>query len=276
MTIHMPVPKAPDYERMNARLHTSWSSADYSPIGIRLQIVGEWLAERADFAAGSRLLDVAAGNGNATLALARRCCDVVSTDYVGDFLAQGRRRAQAEGLDAEFRVADAQDLPFEDGSFDGVVSTFGVMFAPDQPKSAAEILRVCKPGGKIALANWTPRSFIGRLCPTIGRHMGTSPAFKAPANWGRSEWIEQHLGPDARSIEIEMKSFTFRYHSPEHYLDFFRTYYGLTRRAFDHVGTEGEKALADDILAVIDDMNVAKDGTMSVPSEYAEVIVVKA
>ena len=276
MNMNAVTAKLPNYEKMNARLNQSWSSADYSQIGIRLQVTGELLAESVDFRPGSKILDVAAGNGNATLAFAKRWCDVLSTDYVDRFLDHGRARVETEGLDVRFQVADAQSLPFDDDRFDGVVSTFGVMFAPDQPKAASELVRVCRPGGKIALTNWTPRSFIGRLCPAIGRHMNATPAFKAPANWGRPEWIHAHFEPVAASIRIEMKSYMFRYFSPEHYLEFFRTHYGLTKRAYQYVGAEGEAALSRDILNVIDDMNVATDGSMAVPSEYAEVIIEKA
>lgn len=229
-----------------------------------------------DFRPGSKVLDVAAGNGNATLAFAKRWCDVLSTDYVDRFLDHGRVRARAEGLDVSFQQADVQNLPFEDESFDGVVSTFGVMFAPDQPKAASEIARVCRSGGKIALANWTPQSFIGKLCPTIGRHMSAPSSFKAPANWGRPEFIEEHFRSIANAIDVTMKTYTFRYPSPEFYLEFFRTHYGLTKRAFQVVGPEGEEALSKDILGVIHDMNTATDGTMSVPSEYAQIIVTKA
>lgn len=276
MNVHTRGEALPDYEKINAKLNKSWTSADYSQIGIRLQITGELLAEAADFRPGSNILDVAAGNGNATLAFARRWCKVLSTDYVDRFLDHGRKRVQTEGLDVEFQVADAQNLPFGDQSFDGVVSTFGVMFAPDQAKSASEIARVCRSGGKIALTCWTPRSFIGRLCPTIGRHMSAPSSFKAPANWGRPEWIEEHFRAIASSIDISMKSYTFRYPSPEFYLDFFRVHYGLTKRAYEVVGPEGEAALSQDILNVIRDMNSATDGTMTVQSEYAEVIIEKA
>ena len=275
MNMHTPTGRSPDYEKINSKLNKSWTSADYSQIGVRLQITGERLADAADITPGSRVLDVAAGNGNATLAFAKRWCEVLSTDYVDRFLDHGRIRAHAEGLDVSFQQADVQNLPFEDGSFDGVVSTFGVMFAPDQAKAASEIARVCRSGGKIALTNWTPQSFIGRLCPTIGRHMSAPSAFKAPANWGRLEWIEEHLGSHARSIDITMMSYTFRYPSPEFYLEFFRKHYGLTKRAYQVVGPEGEEALSNDILGVIHDMNTAADGTMSVPSNYAQVIIEK-
>ncbi|MCP4318875.1 MAG: class I SAM-dependent methyltransferase [Hyphomicrobiales bacterium] len=266
----------PDYKKWNDRLNTSWSCADYARIGVTLQITGEELAEAAEFTPGSKILDVAAGNGNATLAVARRFCDVTSTDYVQPLLDKGRARVEAEGLEADFRIADAQDLPFSDNKFDGVISTFGAMFAPDQQATASELIRVCKPGGKIALASWTPTGFIGRMCRLIGSHMSAAPGFRAPANWGREEWIRDHFEPHASSISFVRKTFNFRYHSPEHFLNFFRTYYGLTRKAFEKVGPDGEKALADDILDLCREFDVATDGSLRAASDYAEVVFVKA
>ena len=266
----------PDYKKWNDRLNRSWSCADYAKIGVTLQIVGEELAEAAEFTPGSNILDVAAGNGNATLAVARRFCHVTSTDYVQPLLDKGRDRVDAEGLEADFRIADAQDLPFSDNRFDGVISTFGSMFAPDQQATASELVRVCKPGGKIALASWTPRGFIGRMCKLIGSHMSAAPGFRAPANWGRETWIREHFGPHASALGFELKSFNFRYHSPEHYLDFFRTYYGLTRKAFEKVGPAGEQALSTDILDLCREFDVATDGSLCAASEYAEVVIVKA
>ncbi|MEM7302774.1 MAG: methyltransferase domain-containing protein [Pseudomonadota bacterium] len=267
---------APDYEMWNQRLNASWSCADYAKIGVTLQITGERLADEADFSPGSRVLDVAAGNGNASLALARRFCTVVSTDYVQPLLDKGQARASAEDLDIEFRIADAQNLPFADGAFDGVVSVFGAMFAPDQQRTASELIRVCRPGGKVALASWTPKSFIGRLCRTIGSHMSAAPGFRAPANWGREDWISQHLAPSASALSIAWKTYNFRYESPQHYLDFNRRYYGLCRAAFRKVGPEGEGALANDILDLVDEFNIADDGTVLMPSAYAQTIMIKA
>ena len=266
----------PDYENWNRRLNSSWSCADYARIGVTLQITGEVLAEEADFTPGSRILDVAAGNGNASLALSRRFCDVVTTDYVQPLLDKGRARAEAEDLDIDFQIADAQNLPFADNEFDGVVSTFGVMFAPDQPKSAQELIRVCKPGGKIALASWTSQSFVGRMCSTIGSHMSAAPGFKAPANWGREEWINEHLAPSSSSISIEWKTYNFRYRSAQHYHDFFRSYYGLCRKAFEKVGPEGEAALTKDILNLVEEFDNAQDGSVCMPSPYAQVIMIKS
>ena len=268
--------KVPDYKKWNERLNASWSCADYARIGVTLQITGEELAEAADFRPGAHILDVAAGNGNATLAVARRFCEVTSTDYVQPLLDKGRARVEAEGLEADFRIADAQDLPFADNRFDGVISTFGAMFAPDQQATASELLRVCKPGGKIALASWTPPGFIGRLCKLIGSHMSAAPGFQAPANWGREEWIREHFEPHASEIRILWKAFNFRYHSPEHYVDVFRTYYGLTRKAFEKVGPEGEKALHDDMCNLCREFDIATDGTLCAASDYAEVVIVKA
>lgn len=268
--------RAPDYENWNRRLNASWSCADYARIGVTLQGTGEYLADDADFTPGSRVLDVAAGNGNASLALARRFCDVVSTDYVQPLLDKGRARAEAEDLEIEFQIADAQNLPFADNEFDGVVSTFGVMFAPDQPKSASELIRVCKPGGKIALASWTPQSFVGRMCSTIGSHMSAAPGFKAPANWGRQEWIDEHLAPSASAISVEWKTYNFRYRSAQHYLEFFRAYYGLCRKAFEKVGPEGEAALTRDILNLVEEFDNATDGSVCMPSPYAQVIMTKS
>jgi ubiquinone/menaquinone biosynthesis C-methylase UbiE len=266
----------PDYNNWNKRLNASWSCADYARIGVTLQITGEELAEAVDFMPGSRVLDVAAGNGNASLALARRFCNVISTDYVQPLLDKGRARALAEDLDIDFQIADAQNLPFHDNEFDGVVSTFGVMFVPDQSAAASEIIRVCKPGGIIALASWTPQSFVGRMCATIGSHMSAAPGFKAPANWGRPEWIAEHLEPASSSMTVQWKSFNFRYASPLHYLDFFRTYYGLCKKAYEKVGPEGEQALTDDILKLVDEFNIAEDGTVTMPSRYAQVVMTKS
>jgi ubiquinone/menaquinone biosynthesis C-methylase UbiE len=265
----------PDYTAIKAKQNAAWASGDYARIGVTLQIVGETLAEAMDLRPGSSVLDVAAGNGNVTLALARRWCEVTSTDYVESLLERGRARALAEGHNVTFKVADAEALPFADASFDAVASTFGVMFAPDQIKAARELIRVCRPGGSIGLANWTPDGFIGQVFRTLGQHVAPPAGVSSPAQWGSRPWIDQQFGAAARSIVFEPKSFVFRYRSPEHFLDVFRSYYGPMLKAFAALDATNQQRLRDDILTLIAAMNRAHDGTMIVPSEYLEIVIVK-
>ncbi len=265
----------PDFVAIKAKQNAAWSSGDYARIGTTLQIVGETLAEAMDLPSDAAVLDVAAGNGNATLAFARRWCKVTSTDYVGSLLEQAARRARAEALDVNFKIADAEQLPFDNDSFDAVVSTFGVMFAPDQTKAAGELVRVCRRGGKIGLANWTPEGFIGELFKTLGRHVPPPGGTSSPAQWGSKLWIEETFGAGAGSISIKDRAFIFRYRSPDHFVDFFRAYYGPIHKAFLALDDTGQAALAADLKATIGRFNTTSDGSMRVPGEYAEVIVTK-
>ncbi len=265
----------PDYGAIKIRQNAAWASGDYARIGTTLQIVGENLAEEMDLTPGSTVLDVAAGNGNATLAFARRWCDVTSTDYVDGLLARGRSRAEAENLPVSFEVADAEKLPFKDQSFDAVVSTFGVMFAPDQSQAASEMLRVCRKSGHIGMANWTPDSFIGHVFRAIGKHVPPPAGVNSPAFWGSKKWLEDTFAEHAHSLVIEEKTFTFRYRSAEHFIDFFRSYYGPVHKAFVALTADGQSALASDLRATIAKFNTATDGTMRVPSAYAEIIVTR-
>jgi len=265
---------APDYSAIKTKQNAAWSSGDYAKIGTTLQITGEKLAEAAEPVPGSQVLDVASGNGNATLAFARRCCAVTSTDYVQSLLDDGRVRAEAEGYDVAFQTADAEALPFEDESFDIVTSTFGVMFTPNQKQAASELIRVCRPGGKIALANWTPDSFIGALFKTLGKHVPPPAGVQSPALWGDREWIKEIFSA-AGSISMTMENFNFRYMSVEHFVDFFRTFYGPVHKAFLALDEEGQEALADDIVKTIAQYNVATDGSMIVPGEYAQIVITK-
>jgi SAM-dependent methyltransferase len=265
----------PDYAAIKAKQNAAWASGDYARIGVTLQITGELLAEAMDLPAGTRVLDVAAGNGNATLAFARRWCSVTSTDYVDALLMRGRARAEAEGLSASWELADAEQLPFADGSFDAVVSTFGVMFAPNQSAAASELVRVCRPGGKIGMANWTPDGFIGQLFKTLGRHVPPPSGVKSPALWGSRPWLDETFGPSARSIGISNRMFTFRYASTDHFIDTFRTYYGPVHKAFLSLEQSGQRALETDLRDLVARFNQGTDGTMRVPSEYAEIIVIR-
>jgi ubiquinone/menaquinone biosynthesis C-methylase UbiE len=271
--IQTPQPSPVDLGALKTRQHGAWSSGDYAVVGTTLQIVGEQLCETLDLHAGQKVLDVAAGNGNATLAAARRWCDVVSTDYVPSLLERGRLRAAADGLSVEFREADAEALPFADDSFDAVVSTFGVMFTPDQDKAAAELLRVCKSGGKIGLANWTPEGFIGQLFKTIGKHMPPPAGVKSPALWGTRQRIDEFFGGAAAAIRAEPRHFVFRYRSPEHWLDVFRSYYGPLLKTYAALEPAAQAALTDDLLALIGRFNRTTNGAMVVPSEYLEIVI---
>lgn len=272
---HPAASPTPDLKAVKARQHAAWSSGDYAIIGTTLQIVGERLAEAMDLRPGQRVLDVAAGNGNATLAAARRWCEVTSTDYVDALLARGRLRAEAEGLRVDFQVADAEGLPFGDASFDAVMSTFGGMFSPDQGRTAAELARACRSGGRIGLANWTPEGFIGQMFKTIGKHLPPPPGVKSPANWGTRSWIETTFDAAASAIVAETRHFVFRYRSAQHFLDVFRSYYGPMLKAFEALDEAGRKALARDIIDLVGHCNASRDETVVVPSEYLEVVITK-
>jgi ubiquinone/menaquinone biosynthesis C-methylase UbiE len=265
----------PDLEALKARQHGAWSSGDYAVVGTTLQIVGEQLCEALDIRAGQKVLDVAAGNGNATLAAARRWCEVVSTDYVPSLLERGRLRAEADGLSIKFKEADAEALSFADAGFDVVLSTFGVMFTPDQDQAAAELIRVCRSGGKIGLANWTPEGFIGQVFRTLGKYLPPPAGVKSPALWGTEARIQEMFGPSAVSIKAERRHFNFRYRSPDHFLDVFKNFYGPMLKAFAALDAANRQALRNDLFVLIGRMNRAEDGTMIVPSEYLEIVIVK-
>lgn len=269
------LPPQPDYEAIKAKQNAAWASGDYARIGATLQIVGENLAETMDLRPGSTVLDVAAGNGNATLAFARRWCDVTSTDYVEDLLARCRTRARAEGANVTFELADAEDLPYADETYDAVVSTFGVMFTPHQQRSAAELLRVCRSGGRIGMANWTARGFIGQLFKTLGAHVPPPTGTDSPARWGDREWLEATFGPAASELSIQIRNFQFRYRSREHFVEFFRTFYGPVHKAFAALDDEGRRELEADLYDTVARFDVARDGSMSVPGEYVQVMVTK-
>ena len=266
-------PATVDLTLLKAKQQAAWAAGDYAVIGTTLQIVGETLCEALDLRAGERVLDVAAGNGNATLAAARRWCDVVSTDYVPALLERARARAGAEGLAVQFEQADAEHLQYEDGAFDVVLSTFGVMFTPNQEQAAAELARVCKPGGKIGLANWTPTSFIGEVFKLIGRYIPPAPGMKSPALWGTEERLRELFGGRIAALHAPRRHFVFRYRSPRHWLDTFRTYYGPMHKAFAALDAGKQESLAEDLLGLAQRFNSATDGSMVAPSEYLEAVI---
>jgi ubiquinone/menaquinone biosynthesis C-methylase UbiE len=271
-----PTPVQLDLAAIKARQQGAWASGDYAVVGTTLQIVGEELCEALDLNSNQNVLDVAAGNGNVSLAAARRWCTVVATDYVPALLERARERATADRLDIEFREADAEALPFAAESFDIVVSTFGVMFTPDQDRAAAEMLRVCRHGGKIGLANWTPDGFIGQLFKTIGKHMPPPPGVKSPALWGTRMRIEELFGQHAAAIEAVPRHFVFRYRSAEHWLDIFRTWYGPVLKTFAALEPAARSALERDLVNLVGRFNRSRDRSMVVPSEYLEVVITRS
>ncbi|WP_426954085.1 class I SAM-dependent methyltransferase [Muricoccus radiodurans] len=273
-TLSHPAPAPVDLVALKARQQATWAAGDYAVIGTTLQIIGERICEAVDLRAGERVLDVAAGNGNATLAAARHFAQVTSTDYVGALLDRGRERAAAERLVVAFRQADAEALPFDDASFDVALSTLGVMFTPNQEKAAAELLRVVRPGGRIGLANWTPEGFIGQVFKTIGKHMPPPAGVKSPALWG-SEARLAELFPGQR-VSVTRQIFHFRYRSPGHMLEIFRTYYGPMNRAFAALDAAGQAMLESDMLGLMAGMNRGGDDALIVPSEYIEVVVTRS
>ena len=267
------VPAAPDFAAIKSRQQVAWSSGDYAVVGTTLQIVGEELCEALDLLSGERVLDVAAGNGNASLAAARRWCSVTATDYVPALLERARERARAEALTLEIREADAEALPFADGQFDAVLSTFGVMFTPDQERAAAELVRVCRPGGRIGLANWTPTGFIGQVFKTIGKYVPPAAGLRSPALWGSSDRLVELFKTLGGSVIATPKQFSFRYRSPQHWLDVFRTYYGPVLKTFGALDPQGQAHLQRDLLMLVGEFNRGLNGSMVVPSDYLEVVI---
>jgi ubiquinone/menaquinone biosynthesis C-methylase UbiE len=265
----------PNLRAVKAKQQATWASGDFAVIGTTLQIVGELLAESVDIRAGERVLDVAAGNGNATLAAARRFAHVTSTDYVGALLEKGAARAAAEGLSVTFEVADAEALPYADDSFNTALSTFGVMFAPDHRKTADELLRVVCSGGRIGLANWTPEGFIGQLFGVIGRHVPPPAGVQSPALWGTETHIVQLFGRQASDIRCIRRLFNFRYESAAHWIQIFRDFYGPTLKAFGALDAQGQGKLEADIVELLERLNVAGRYSLVVPGEYLEVVIDK-
>lgn len=271
----VPPPVQPDFAAIKQRQQATWASGDFAVIGVTLQLVGETLAEAADIRAGENVLDVAAGNGNATLAAAHRFARVTSTDYVPALLEKGRARAQAEGLDVAFQVADAENLPFADSSFDVALSTFGVMFAPDHARSSGELLRVVRDGGRIGLASWTPESFIGQLFKTIGRMVPPPAGVMSPLLWGTEAYLGELFGDGAADVRTQHRQFMMRYASPAHWLQVFRDFYGPVQKAFNALDAQGQATLEQEILSLLERHNSAASASLVVPSEYLEAVIVK-
>ena len=265
---------AVDFGAIKKKQQATWGSGDYAVIGTSLQIVGETLAEAVDLRAGERVLDVAAGNGNATLAAARRHAEVTSTDYVTDLLDKGAARARAEGLRVAFQPADAENLPFEDESFDVALSTFGVMFAPNVPRAASELVRVVRRGGRIGMANWTPAGFLGDLFKVIGSFVPPPAGVTSPMQWGDEVRIAQLFGEHGR-VQATRRTYNFRYRSAQHWVQVFRDYYGPTHKAFAALDEGSQQKLHAALVELLERRNVGGPGSLVIPSEYLEIVVTR-
>lgn len=265
-------PQAPDLGAVKDSQQKTWATGDFARIGNSLVIVSELLCEAVDLRAGQKVLDVATGSGNTAISAARRNCEATGMDYVPELVEYARRRAETEHMEISFDVGDAEELPYADASFDVALSTFGVMFAPNQEKAANELLRVCKPGGKIGLANWTPEGYAGAMFRTIGKHVPPPPGIKPPPLWGTEERLKELFGDEIFSLDAKRRSFVFRFLSVKHYVEYFRTYFGPMRKAFESLDEAGKEALAKDLEELLESRNVSGDGTLVASSEYLEVV----
>jgi len=268
-------PQTPDLVEVKERQRLAWASGDYSMFGSALLIMSELLCEAVDLRPGQTVLDVATGSGNTALAAARRFGETTGIDYVPALLERGRERAAAERLDVAFREGDAESIPLPDASFDVVLSTVGVMFAPDQEKAAGELLRVCRPGGRIGLANWTPDGFAGELGSLFGKYLPFSPGLKPPVLWGTEERLRELLGGGARDLRIARRSFVFRYRSVQHYLEVLQTHLGPTRETFRALDPARWENLVGELADLIGRFNRSGGETMVVPSDYLEVVMTR-
>ena len=273
---HVPASPPPDFDAIKTRQKTVWGSGDYAILGVTLQIVGESLCEAIDLRAGERVLDVAAGNGNASLAAARRYARVTSTDYVPQLLDKSRARAEANGFEIDYRLADAENLPFDDGSFDVTLSTFGVMFAPNQERAASEMLRVTRPGGRIGLANWTPTGLLGSVLKTVGKFAPPPPGLKPPMLWGTEPRLVELFGPSAADIRVERRNYVFRYASAEHWVDVFSRYYGPLLKALESLDGKARAALHAELKQLLAQSNRSGTESLVAPAEYLEIVITKA
>ncbi len=268
-------PQAPDTNALKERQRKIWTAGEYARIGNPIAIMGELLCEAVDLRSGDKVLDVATGSGNTALSAARRFCEATGVDYVPELIEHAKQRAAAEGLGVAFEVGDAENLPYPDASFDVVLSTLGVMFTPNQEKAASELLRVCRPGGKVGLANWTPDGYVGNMFRIVGKHFPPPPGIKSPPLWGTEERLRELLGDGISSLDVKRRTYVFRYPSAGHFIEHFRSYYGLMNKAFESLDPDGREGLESDLRQLIAEWNVSGDGTAVLPSDYLEVVAVK-
>jgi SAM-dependent methyltransferase len=265
----------PDLAAVKQRQQQTWASADYAAVAARIVPMAEGLAQNAALRAGDRVLDVATGSGNAALAAARCGCEVTGIDYVPALLERARARAAAERLEVEFAKGDAEHLAFPDASFDAVLSCLGVMFTPDQERAAAELVRVCKPGGTIGLVNWTPAGFIGQLLRTVGGHVPPPAGVRPPPQWGTEERLGELLGDAVSRLDIQRRTFVFRFRSPDDFATFFRDNYGPVHKAFGALDEPGRERLYDDLTALAREHDREEGPSVAMPAEYLEVVATR-
>jgi SAM-dependent methyltransferase len=274
MSSTLEAPK-PDFEAIKQRQQQAWASGDFAVVAARIVLVAEQLCDTADLHAGWRVLDVATGSGNAAIAAARLGCTAVGVDYVPALLEVGRMRAAAEGLSVELLAGDAEALPFADAAFDAVTSVFGSMFAPDHRQAAAELLRVCRPGGTIALASWTPDGFIGDLFRTVGAHVPPPPGVQSPMLWGTEAHLRELFGDGIASLEVAERAFTWRFRSAEDFVSFFRLWYGPTLKAFAALEGAAREALELDLVALARRYDRLGTDAIAIPATYTEAVAVR-
>jgi SAM-dependent methyltransferase len=265
----------PDLAAVKQRQQQTWASADYAAVAALIVPMAEGLAQNAGLRAGDRVLDVATGSGNAALAAARCGCEVTGIDYVPALLERARARAAAEGLVIEFAEGDAEHLAFPDASFDAVLSCLGVMFTPDQERAAAELVRVCRPGGTIGLVNWTPAGFIGQLLRTVGKHVPPPAGVRPPPQWGTEERLRELLGDAVSRLDIQRRTFVFRFRSPDHFATFFRDNYGPVHKAFGALDEPGRERFYDDLTALAREHDREEGPSVAMPAEYLEVVATR-
>ena len=266
---------SPDLAAVKAKQRKMWASGDYSAVAARIAVMAEDMVQAAGLRAGERVLDVATGSGNAAIAAARNGCEVTGTDYVPELLKRARARAAAEGLAVTFAEADAEDLPYPDGEFDAVTSSLGVMFAPDQERAAAELARVCRPGGTIAMVNWTPSGFIGGLLRTVGKHVPPPPGVRPPTLWGTEERLRELLGDAVSDLRVTRREFVFRFQSAEDFTRFFLDNYGPTLKAYEALDEQGKQRLFDDLIALANEFDQEPGPSVAMPAEYVEVVATR-
>jgi ubiquinone/menaquinone biosynthesis C-methylase UbiE len=269
-------PTGPDYTAIKERQQQTWASGDYQVLAALIVQISERLCDTVGLRAGERVLDVASGTGNTAIAAARRLCEVTGMDYAPTLLERGRARAAIEELPVTFTEGDTENLPVPDGSYDVVLSTVGSMFSPDQEQAARELLRVCRPSGRIGLANWTPDGFVGEMLRIVGRRVPPPAGLRPATRWGTEVGMRELFGDEVAALEMNRRDFVFHFVTAQQFLDLFRTYYGPVHKAFAALDEAGQEALARDLVDAVERFNQADEGTLAVPAEYLEVVAIRA